>query len=64
MFKVTKVTKRLVNKVTKNFFFAIVKIINYSVLINGRNFNDEPIADQIKNYDEFKTTATGQEDDY
>ena len=41
-----------------------VNITNYNVLIDGRNFYDQPINDQIKQYDEIRKTATGQGDDY
>ena len=35
-----------------------------NVLIDGRNFFDQPIIDQIKNYDEIRKIGTGQRDDY
>ena len=41
-----------------------MNITNYHVLIDGRNFYDQPINDQIKKYDEIRKTATGREDDY
>ena len=41
-----------------------VNITNYNVLIDDRNFYDQPINDQIKQYDEIRKTATGQGDDY
>ena len=33
-----------------------VNITNYNVLINGRNFYDQPINDLIKHCDEIKIT--------
>ena len=33
-------------------------------LIDGRNFYDQPINDQIKKFDEIRKVATGKEDDY
>ena len=39
-------------------------ITNYNVLIDDRNFYDQPINDMIKQYDKIRKTATGQEDDY
>ena len=33
-------------------------------MIDGRNFCDQPISDQIKKYDEIRKIATGKEDDY
>ena len=36
----------------------------YNVLINGKNFYDQPINNQIKKYDEIRKFATGLRDDY
>ena len=33
-------------------------------MIDGRNFYDQPINDQIKKYDEIRKIATGKGDDY
>ena len=33
-------------------------------MIDGRNFYDQPVNDQIKTYDEVRKTATGKGDDY
>ena len=56
------------NKVEKDshrkYFLARVDITNYNVLIDGRNFYDQPINDQIKKYDEIRKIATGKGDDY
>ena len=56
------------NQVERNsrrkYFFPRVNIINYNVLIDGRNFFDQPISDQIKKYDEIRKIATGKGDDY
>ena len=46
------------------YFLPRVNITNYNVLIDGRNFYDQPNIDQIKKYDEIRKTATGQGDDY
>ena len=55
-------------QVTKNgarkYFLPRVNITNYNVLIDGRNFYDQPINDIIKQYDEIRKTATGQENYY
>ena len=32
--------------------------------MDGRKFYDEPINDQIKNYDEIRKITTGKGDDY
>ena len=56
------------HKVERNshtkYFFPRVKITNYNVLIDGRNFYDQSINDLIKQYDEIRKTATEQGDDY
>ena len=33
-------------------------------MIDGWNFNDQPINDLIKQYDEVRKVSTGQGDDY
>ena len=40
------------------------EIKNYDVLIDGRNFYDQPINDLIKQYDEIRKVSTGYGDDY
>ena len=47
-----------------NYFLPRVNITNYNVLIDGRNFYDQPINDQIKKYDKIRKIATGKGDDY
>ena len=39
-------------------------ITNYNVLIDGRNFYDQSINDQIRKYDEIRKIVTGKGDDY
>ena len=41
-----------------------VKIENYNIEIDGRNFYDQPINESIKQYDEVRKASTGQGDDY
>ena len=48
----------------RKYFLQRVDITNYNVLIDGRNFYDQPINDQTKKYDEIRKTATGKGDDY
>ena len=36
----------------KKYFVPRVKIENYNIEIDGKNFNDQPIYDSIKQYDE------------
>ena len=45
------------------YFLARVNIPNYNVLIDGRNFYDQPINDRIKQYDKIRKIATGQGDE-
>ena len=48
----------------KKYFLARVKIENWNIEIDGRNFYDQPINDSIKQYDEIRKISTGQGDDY
>ena len=48
----------------KKYFLPRVNITKYNVLIDGRNFYDQPISDQIRKYDEVRKIATGKGDDY
>ena len=48
----------------RKYFLLKVNITNCNVLIDGRNFYDQPINDQIKKYDEIRKIATGKKDDY
>ena len=47
----------------KKYFLPRVKIENYNIKIDGRNFY-KPINDSIKQYDEIRKMSTGQGDDY
>ena len=40
------------------------EIKNYNVLIDGRNFHDQPNNDLIKEYDEVRKVSIGHGDDY
>ena len=46
------------------YFLPRVNITNYIVLIDERNFYDQPINGIIKQYDKIRKIATGQGDDY
>ena len=48
----------------KKYFLPRVNITNYNVLIDGRNFYDQPINDLVKQYDKIRKAATGQGDNY
>ena len=44
--------------------FPRIKIKNYNIKIDGRDFYDQPINDTIKQYDEIRKISTGQGDYY
>ena len=46
------------------YYLPKVEIKNYFVMIDGRNFFDEPINSMNKTYENIRRIATGQEDDY
>ena len=46
------------------YFVPRVDITSYNVLIDGRNFYDQPINDSIRKYDEIRKIATGKGDNY
>ena len=48
----------------EKYLLPRVDITNYNVPIDGRNFYEQVINDLLKQYDEIRKTATGQEDDY
>ena len=48
----------------RKYFLPRIKIENYNIEIDGRNFYDQPINDSIKQYDEIRKISTGQSDDY
>ena len=55
------------NRVERNshtkYFLPWININNYNVLIDGRNFYDQPINDTTKQYKEIRKIAAGQGDD-
>ena len=48
----------------RKYFLSRLKIKNYNIEIDGRNFYDQSINDLIKQYDEVRKISTGQGDDY
>ena len=48
----------------KQYYLPTVEIKDYNVMIDGRNFFDEPIKDDLKTCDNIRKIATGQGDDY
>ena len=51
-------------KNNKKYFLPRGEIKNYNVLIDGRNFYDQPINDIIKQYDEVRKVSMGYGEDY
>ena len=49
---------------TKGYYFPNVKLKDFSIRIDGKNFFDQPIKDNIATYENIKNIATGQGDDY
>ena len=56
--------KRVTADSHRRYFLPRVKIENYNIEIDGRNFYDQLINDSIKQYDEIRKISTGQGDDY
>ena len=56
------------NGITPNshkwYFLPRIKIKNYNIEIDGRNFYDQPINNSVKQYDEVRKVSTGKGDDY
>ena len=52
--------KKVERDSNRKYFLPRVDITNYNVLIDGRDFYDQPINDQIKKYDEIRKVATGK----
>ena len=48
----------------RKYFPLRIKIKNYNIEVDGRNFYDQPINDLIKQYDEIRKISTGHGDDY
>ena len=43
----------------RRYFLPRLKIKNYNIENDGRNFNDQSINDLIKQYDEIRNISTG-----
>ena len=41
-----------------------MEIKDYNVMIDGRNFFDQPIKNDLKTYNSIRKIVTGQGDDY
>ena len=58
------VANRVIRDSYRKYFVPPVDITSYNVLIDGRNFYDQPINDSIRKYDEIRKIATGKGDNY
>ena len=47
-----------------NYYLPNVKIKENNVMIDGKNYFDQPINNDFKTYENIRKIATGQEDDY
>ena len=48
----------------RNYYLPRTDITKYNVLIDGRNFHDQPINDKIRQYDEIRKIETRKGDNY
>ena len=53
-----------ITPVEQTIFLAKVEIKDYNIMIDGRNFFDQPIRNDMTRYDNNRKIATGQADDY
>ena len=58
------VANRVIRDSYRKYFAPRVDITSYNMLIDGRNFYDQPINDSIRKYDEIRKIATGKGDNY
>ena len=58
------VANQVIRNSYRKYFVPRVDITSYNVLIDGRNFFDQPINDSIRKYDEIRKIATGKGDNY
>ena len=46
------------------YYLLTLEIKGYNFMINGRNFFDQPIKNDLKTYDNIEKIATGRGDNY
>ena len=49
---------------SKGYYLPNVEIKDYSIMINGENFFDQPVKDNKVTYENIRKVATGKGDDY
>ena len=47
-----------------NYYLPKVEMKDYNILIDGKNFFDQPINSELKTYENIRKIATGQWGDY
>ena len=48
----------------RKYFLPWIDIKDYNILIDGRNFYDQNISDEFKNYEELRKIMIGRGEDY
>lgn len=48
----------------KRYHLPAIKLKDYNVVINGRNYFDQPTGNDMKAYENMKNINTSQRDDY
>ena len=61
---INNTNNRVFRNTHQEYFLPRVKITNYNVLIDGRNFYDQPINDLIKQCNKIRKKSTAQGGDY
>ena len=55
--------KRVERNSNQKYFLPKVNLTKFNVLIDGRNFYDQPISNEIRKYDELRKLITGKGND-
>ena len=55
--------KRVERNSNQKYFLRKVNLTKFNVLIDGRNFYDQPISNEIRKYDELRKLITGKGND-
>ena len=50
--------------VSTKYYLPTVEINDYNVMIDGKNFFDQPVKSDMRTYDNIRKIATGEGDDY
>ena len=53
-----------IEKVIKKYYLPTIEMKNYIVMIDGRNYFDQTVRNNLRTYDNIRKIATGQGDDY